>query len=136
MDTKDKNILFFDGVCHLCNNSVDFLISQKSPQSEPIFFAPLQGVTSSKMISADKRQALDSLVYLRKGVLLERSTAILWALKDLGGLWSWVAQIGLFIPQSLRDSVYNFIAKNRYSWFGKEESCRLPTPSERSYYLD
>ncbi|MFP5518988.1 MAG: thiol-disulfide oxidoreductase DCC family protein [Bdellovibrionia bacterium] len=131
--TQDKKILFFDGVCHLCHWSVDFLISQN--RTSGILFAPLQGSTALHLLPAQTVQQMSSLVYWREGQIYTHSTAFIMACADLGSYWKLILVLKWF-PLVLRDGVYNIIARHRYQWFGRSEFCRLPKPEERSYFLD
>ncbi len=122
LDKARNNIVFFDGICALCNSTVDYII-QKDKNS--IFlFAPLQGKTASKMIP-EKATSLASLVYFRHGEVLEKSTAAIRIFSDLGGLRKLYLAF-IIIPKFLRDVIYSLIAKNRYKWFGTRDHCRIP----------
>lgn len=133
MESNNDQILFFDGVCNLCNGLVDFMIQrQKTPH---IFFAPLQGKTAKLRLPPERVSDLDTVVYQRKGKIHLQSSAVLWAVSDLNVFYKPLL-IGLLIPTPLRNAIYNFVAKNRYRFFGKASSCRLPTPEERAFFLD
>lgn len=127
-----RNIVFFDGVCHLCNGFVDSIISRDKKHF--LFFAPLQGSTAEKILSPNDREKLDTVIYFSAGKTYYRSAAILKILSSLGGIYK-IFSIAWIIPAPLRDIIYNLIAKNRYSWFGKRDFCRLPNNEERSYLL-
>lgn len=130
--THKKNILFFDGVCNLCNGFIDFLIRRDKTQK--IYFSPLQSEVASRMLGPQYIQELPSVVYFRNGKALSESTAVLYVLKDLGGAWS-LCLVFIILPRSLRDMVYRFIAKSRYKWFGRRSTCRLPGPDEQTRFL-
>lgn len=125
-------IVFFDGVCNLCNATVDFLIRRKSKH---LYFASLQGKTAEARLGSVRVQALSSVILFRRGAIYEKSDALLEICTLLGGAWTFF-QIFRIIPRNLRDYVYDFIASHRYEWFGKRETCRLPTPEERTQFLD
>lgn len=129
-------IVFFDGYCNLCNGAIDWLMRHDG--KKVLRYASLQGETAKKMLppmpAASDPTAFDTVIYFRDGRLFERSSAALMVLWDLGGAWK-IAYPLIFIPRFLRDIVYNFVAKNRYRFFGKRESCRLPTPEERAQFL-
>ncbi len=127
-------LLFFDGTCGLCDRSVTFLFNQD--KRRVLRFAPLQGETSLKYVPEAKRLNLGSIVLLVDGKLLERSTAVLTALALTGGPWKAVAALALVVPSGVRDGVYDLVAKNRYRLFGRYETCRLPSPAERAFFLD
>lgn len=126
--------MFFDGTCGLCDRSVTFLF-ERDPR-HALLFAPLQGETAEGRLPAAKRENLDSIVLWRDGEMLERSTAVLTALALTGGPWKAVAAVALAVPRGVRDAVYDWVAKRRYRLFGRSETCRLPSPEERAYFLD
>jgi predicted DCC family thiol-disulfide oxidoreductase YuxK len=129
-------IVFFDGYCNLCNGLVDFLMRADSRRR--LHFASLQGETARQMLMPGLPRELsvdsDTIIFLRDGVRYERSTAILRILADLGGAWT-AARVLLVLPPTLRDFFYRVIAKHRYRWFGRRESCRLPTAEEAARLL-
>ncbi|QDK38092.1 thiol-disulfide oxidoreductase [Bdellovibrio sp. NC01] len=133
VDAKMRNVVFFDGICHLCNGFVDAVIIRDKQHS--YLFAPLQGTTAEELLPEKDRTDLNSVVYYEAGKLYYRSAAILKILSGLGGIYK-LAVIGWIIPGPLRDILYNLIAKNRYAWFGQRDFCRLPTKEERSYLLE
>jgi predicted DCC family thiol-disulfide oxidoreductase YuxK len=126
-----QRVVFFDGVCGLCNQFVDYLIS--SDKNQVLTFAALQGKTAEKTLPIEF-QLLETVVYLRDGKVWTRSTAALKILIDLGG-WHRVNGIFFIFPRPLRNWVYGYISKNRYKWFGKRESCRIPLPFEKKLFL-
>jgi predicted DCC family thiol-disulfide oxidoreductase YuxK len=132
--SSQKAVLFFDGVCHLCNGAVDWVIQNETKHS--ISFAPLQGKTAEEKLSTEDRKNLETLIVVtEKNEVLKRSDAVIFILSRMSGL-AWL--LGFFlklIPRFLRDAGYNFVAKNRYRWFGRRESCRLPTPREKGLLL-
>ncbi len=125
-------ILFFDGVCNLCNASVDFVVQHESCST--LRFASLQGETAKKLLGEEKAKALSSLVLWHADATYERSTAALKVARYLRAPWRWLRVLGL-VPRPLRDLVYDWIARNRYRWFGKKDTCRVPTPYERERFL-
>ncbi|HRD54671.1 MAG TPA: DCC1-like thiol-disulfide oxidoreductase family protein [Flavobacteriales bacterium] len=127
-----ERIIFFDGVCGLCNRFVDRLL--RIDRDGLLRFAPLQGSTAQKLLPSGMADALSSVVYLRNGQVLTRSDAALLTLIDLGG-WRAMHRVWFVFPRALRDAVYEWIARNRYKWFGKREACRLPTPEEQERFL-
>lgn len=126
-------ILFFDGVCGLCNGLVDWLLPRD--KQKKIKFATIQGTTAARLLSAPLREDLNTVVLWYKGEILTESTAILTCLKELGGLWRVIIVLKI-IPSFIRDSIYRMIAKYRYKLFGKLSTCRLPLPGERLQFLD
>ena len=132
VELHKAKIVFFDGVCHLCNGFVDSVITIDT--NHIFYFAPLQGETAQKLLPAQDRAQLDSVIYYESEKLFYSSTAVLKILIGLGGLYR-VFMFLWVIPRPVRDFVYGIIARNRYQWFGKREFCRLPRPDERSYLL-
>lgn len=128
-----KPILFFDGVCGLCNRFVDFVL--RHDRRGVFLLAPLQGKTAERFLNRKDREDLDSVVLLLNGRPRYRSSAALRVIARLGGFWS-LFGLFLLIPPPLRDWVYGLVARNRYRMFGKFETCRLPTPEERGRLLD
>lgn len=128
---NERQIIFFDGVCNLCNAFVDFLIARDKDQL--FHFAPLQGETARARLPADAL-SLRSVVLWNQGERLEKSDAALMILQQLGGIW-WLSRIFWVVPGFLRDLVYDFVAANRYGFFGKRETCRLPSPEEKARFL-
>ena len=128
------SIIIFDGVCNLCNGAVNFVI-KRDPRN--VFkFTPLQekqGVLLLKKHAVDSRK-LDSIVLIENGNVYIKSSAALRIAKKLSGLWP-LFFVLLIIPSFIRDGVYDFIAKNRYKWFGKKEQCMIPTPGLREKFL-
>ncbi|UYL08337.1 DCC1-like thiol-disulfide oxidoreductase family protein [Bdellovibrio sp. SKB1291214] len=132
VDVKMRKVVFFDGVCHLCNGFVDAIIS-RDPQHQ-FLFAPLQGSTAEALLSPKDRENLDTVIYYEAGKTYYRSSAVLKILSSLGGGYN-LSRLGWVIPGFLRDVLYKQIANNRYTWFGKRDFCRLPRADERAYLL-
>ncbi len=130
-----KPVLFFDGVCNLCNSWVNFVID-RDPEAR-ILFAPLQSeISRSLLLQFDMdADAMDTVVLLDQGRLYERSDAVLQLVGYLGGPVRLI-RAGVLVPRFLRDAVYNYIAKKRYRWFGKRDECRVPEPGLKNRFLD
>lgn len=127
-------MVFFDGVCNLCNGTVNFLIDH-DPRRR-LRYAPLQGRTFAELrASHPDLPELGSIVLLDEKGLHFKSRAVLRTLRVLGGVWR-VAVVLLVIPRPLRDLAYDWVAKHRYRWFGKADSCRTPTPELRDRFLE
>jgi predicted DCC family thiol-disulfide oxidoreductase YuxK len=127
-----SQIIFFDGVCVLCNGFVDFVIAR---DVERIFrFAPLQGERAKGTLPPSLHD-LSTVVLWSQGQTFVRSDAALMVLQQLGGFWGLV-RVFWVVPRPLRDLAYRLIASRRYFWFGKRESCRLPTAEERGRFLE
>lgn len=133
MSAPHTRIAYFDGVCTLCNGFVDFLI--RRDRKARIRFAPLQGSTARARIPQMLTVPPAYVIYEREGQILMRSAAAIHLLIDLGGIWK-LAAILLVIPAVLRDPLYNLVARNRYRWFGKRETCRVPTEEEWERFLE
>lgn len=127
-----RPIIFFDGLCHLCNGFVDFTL--RKDLKEHFQFAPLQGETAAKLLTDKERHELASVILLMNGQKYLRSEAVLRVLTDFGGVYRLFA-VGYLLPAPLRNAIYNWVAKNRYAWFGQRETCRLPTPEEKNRLL-
>lgn len=128
-----KPIIFFDGVCGLCNGFVDVVM--KLDRTQQFLFSPLQGETAKKLLSKQQTEDLDSVVLYDNGKIHTKSDAVLEIFNKLGG----VLQLWMFtkiIPKNLRDHVYDLAAEQRYKIFGKRETCRIPTAEERQRFLD
>lgn len=133
--SESANIVFYDGVCGLCDWTVQFVL--KRDQARKIFFAPLQGETARQR--ADLPDDLKSIVFITNcGTAQEkiyfRSDAVLRILNQIGGFWRVVSWLRI-IPRLLRDATYNAIAQRRYRWFGKFDECRVPPPEIRARFL-
>ncbi len=130
----EQPVILFDGVCNLCNASVDFIIKR---DTEGVFqFAPNQSEAGEEIISQASLDGFeaDTLVLWEDGAAYVRSTAVLRIARRLGFPWK-LAYGFMIVPRSIRDFLYRLVAKNRYRVFGKRETCRLPTPEERSRFL-
>ena len=133
-------IVLYDGVCGLCNHLVQFLLQRD--KRDRFRFASLQSEFAQAVMIRHRLDPHDlDTVYVVKDhnqpteTLLARSDAILYMLKQLGGIWS-VAAVARVLPRALRDAIYKIVARNRYRLFGKHESCMLPEPEPRAKFLD
>ena len=129
-NVDSTNIVFFDGYCGLCNGFINMLIKINSKKK--LLFSPLQGETAKKIQGLTLCE--DSIVFYSKRRCFLRSNAVLEILFSLGGFWRFVL-IFKIIPRFIRDFVYRVVAKNRYHWFGKTTSCRIPTEAEKQFFL-
>jgi predicted DCC family thiol-disulfide oxidoreductase YuxK len=132
-------ILFYDGVCGLCNGLVQFLL--KRDAGDLLRFAPLQSEFATKALRRHNRnpQDLDTMLLLLDQNqpaerVLARTDAIISALGQLGGVWKLGVLLKLF-PRFIRDAVYNLVAHHRYRVFGKREICPLPNAEYRHKFL-
>jgi len=126
-------ILFFDGVCGLCNASVDALLA--ADRRARVRFAPIQGETAKRLLPPLPDDPLEwTLLYLDERGLHRYSDAAIEVSRRVGGVYA-LAVVFRILPRALRDRVYRWIARNRYRWFGKRDSCRVPSPAERARFL-
>ena len=120
------NLVFFDGICNLCNGFVQFLI-RHDPHGK-LKFTSLQSDFAQKLIHVEYPDLLEmkTIAYLRNGSMLTKSQAALYILKDIGG-WPSIAFALMIIPGFIRDFFYGLISSSRYSLFGKSDSCMMPS---------
>jgi len=132
--TQSRSIIFFDGVCNLCNSSIDFVI--RRDKKNKFLVGALQDEVSKKVLAnyRVREDYLDSIILLEDGVIFYKSTAALKIAKHLSGLWPALYPL-IIVPKALRDVVYDWIGSNRYKWFGKKNTCRLPTHEEKAKFL-
>lgn len=128
-----ERIIFFDGVCNLCNHFVDYVI--RHDKEGRFKFSPLQGETAKAKLPQELREALESMAYLEDGHLYKGADAAFRIASSLNGAISVGGQLGRFLPGFLKIAVYNLVAQNRYRIFGKRETCRVPSPDERERFL-
>ena len=127
-------IILFDGHCHLCCNSVQFILKRDS--NDRFQFAPIDGRTASSLFTNRLAgDTPDSIVLFENNTLYYRSTAALRIARKLSGAWP-ILYIFMLIPAPLRDWMYNIIAMNRYRWFGRSETCWMPKPEWKDKFLD
>ena len=134
-NTMEK-IIFFDGKCGLCSRIVTFLLDRKSGST--FKFASLQSQVATSLVpehAVSSNSNLDpkTVVFYRHELTLIRSEAVEAIMIDLGGFYKIVAGLGKIIPLILKNAIYDFIARNRYSWFGKTEAC-YPSPESQKTF--
>ncbi len=131
---QENPIILFDGICNLCNSSVQFVL--KHDKQKLFRFASLQSEAGQALLRKYQLPEINfnSFVLINEGKVFIKSTAALMVAKQLQGaikiLYSFI-----IVPTFIRDAVYNVISKNRYKWFGKQESCMMPTPDLQSRFL-
>lgn len=133
---ENKKIILFDGVCNLCNDAVNFIIERD--KKDVFRFASLQSEVGQRLMAERGMdpESMDSVVLIEPGVAYyQKSTAALEISKDLSGGYSMLGYFS-FLPEGLRDSIYNLVASNRYKWFGKKDACMIPTPELKAKFLD
>ncbi|MFH4965249.1 DCC1-like thiol-disulfide oxidoreductase family protein [Gaetbulibacter sp. M235] len=133
---KDKKLILFDGICNLCNSSVLYVI--KNDKKDKFRFAPIQSEFGQNLIekygvNTEKTDSI--LLYTEENGIDYKSTAALKIAYYLGFPNNLIS-VFLIVPSFIRNWVYGYIAKNRYIWFGKKESCMIPTPELKSKFLD
>jgi predicted DCC family thiol-disulfide oxidoreductase YuxK len=135
MEASPHPILLFDGVCNLCNGSVQLII-RRDPGAR-FRFASLQSEAGQRYLDELRidRESVDSVVLIEGDRWYKEGDAALRIARHLGGPWR---ALGIFrlVPRPLRDRLYRFVARHRYRWFGKREACWLPTPELRQRFLD
>lgn len=134
LNPQSQDILFYDGVCGFCDGLVRWLLRRRG--ADGILFSPLQGETASRLLSPEERVHLDSVLFWqRDGKRARKSLAIVRILRSMGGGWAFLSLlIGIF-PAWIRDGVYDAFAERRYRWFGKKESCTIPSKEDRQRFL-
>ena len=133
---KNKKLILFDGICNLCNDAVLKVI--KNDRKNTFVFTTLQSETGEKVINHLKIDIskLDSIILYEPNVSYDiKSTAALKIMNDFGGFWK-ATQLFLIFPKRFRNLIYDYIARNRYKWFGQRESCMLPTPELKNKFLE
>mgnify|MGYP003498569311 FL=1 len=135
--TSGKKIILFDGVCNLCNTMVNFVIERDT--KDAFRFVALQSETGTAILKKiglyDKN--IDSIVLYEPGVAyFYKANAALEIAKSLGGIYSVLSFFLNIFPDFILNFGYDFIAKNRYKWFGKEDACMIPTAELKSKFLD
>ncbi|WP_316632749.1 thiol-disulfide oxidoreductase DCC family protein [uncultured Flavobacterium sp.] len=133
---KNKKIILFDGICNLCNGAVQFII--KHDKKDIFRFVALQselGIEICKSIGLDQTK-IDSIVLYNPGIAYYyKSSAVIEIAKELGGIYGLISIFKIF-PEKVRNYIYDYVAKNRYKWYGKKESCMIPTPELKSKFLN
>lgn len=135
-DSENKKIILFDGVCNLCNGTIRYVI--KHDRKNMFRYATLQSEIGRKLVSERDidTSKVDSIILIEPGLAyFTKSDAALKIGRSFGGVWIFLFVFNL-IPSSLRNIVYDFIARNRYRWFGKKEVCMVPSPELKAKFLD
>lgn len=132
---EGHSIILFDGVCNLCNSAVQFVI--KRDTKDHFLFASLQSEAAIKILMEHNlySKELFSILLVEDNTIYNKSTAVLRIAKKLKGLWPLLYGF-IIIPKFIRDGAYNFIAKNRYRWFGKKDECMVPTPDLKEKFIN
>ncbi len=133
---KDKKIILFDGVCNLCDSSVQYVI--KHDKKDIFRFVALQSELGQKILNHIGINPIhtDSIVLYEPGIsYYYKSTAALEIAKGLSGIFT-LASIFTLLPSEIRDFIYDYVARNRYKWYGKKEVCMIPTPELKDKFLE
>lgn len=134
-EIEQQKIILFDGVCNLCNGSVNFIL--KRERDRAFQFASIQSEAGRKLLEwcGLPKDYVQAVVYIENGKIYLGSNAALKIGQSLTFPWSFVSSAGFIVPKFIRDWVYNQIAQHRYRWFGKKVFCMLPTESLKARFL-
>ena len=124
---------FILSYCIMCNGFINFIL--EIDQSRVHRFSPLQGDAAKKHLPNKYIDNLHTTVLLKDGKIYSHTDAVLEILKDSGSIWS-LAYVFKLIPKFIRDSIYRFVSKNRYQWFGESETCRMQSPEEKELFFE
>ncbi len=127
-------IILFDGVCNFCNSAVNFVLKRNTKAN--VLFTPMQSETGQKLLAEYHLpvDSMESFVFIENDKPYNRSTAALKVCRHLRGLWP-LCYGFIIVPKFIRNGIYNWVANNRYKWFGKKESCMIPTPEVKARFL-
>ena len=130
-----KKIIFYDGHCNLCNGFINAII--KLDKKSIFLFAPLNGNHAKNLLKKNniKNTTIDSVVLFSNNSISYKSKAVIEILISLGGIYR-VLVMTKIIPRAILDWIYDIVAKNRYSWFGKQNHCMVPDKKIISKFLD
>jgi len=127
-------VVLFDGVCNFCNATMNFLMKQD--KGRVFRFAALQSPAGQQLLEqySQPKEQFNSFLLIENGKVYRSSTAGLRLYNKLPWYWKWT-QVFWIVPPFLRNGIYDFIARNRYKWFGRREQCMIPTPEMRARFL-
>lgn len=131
----NKKIILFDGVCNLCEASIQFII--KHDKKDVFRFIAIQSELGQKIIKhigIDTAETDSIILYLPKIAYYYKAEAALKIAKELDSFYSFLSYLTIF-PNSILNKIYDYIAKNRYKWYGKKEQCMMPSPELKSKFL-
>lgn len=128
------DVIIFDGECNLCARSVQFILRHEA--GPRFMFSPLQSAAGARILATHgfPTTNVNSFVLVSDGKVYTRSAAALRIAREFKGAWQLLRALWL-VPRPLRDALYDFVARNRYAWFGKAESCLVPTPELRARFM-
>lgn len=132
---NEHDIILFDGVCNLCNGAVTFII--KHDKKDSFRFAALESAFGRELLATHNIDSTvtDSIILVRGNSAFAKAEAALHIAKKMSGLWP-LLHVFNVLPNKVNNFFYDYIARNRYKWFGKKESCMIPTPALKSKFLD
>lgn len=129
---NNKSILLFDGECNFCNSSINFVLKhEKKPE---LFFSSLQSETGKKILNHFGIKNVESVVLIEENKIYLQSTAALKIAKYLKGAYPLLYGF-MIVPPFIRNSIYNYVAKNRYKWFGKRDTCMIPDENLKQRFI-
>ncbi len=130
-----ENVILFDGICNLCNAAINFIIDRD--KNNHFKFASLQSDYGQEYLENNDLPLgnFESMAFIKNGKTYIRSSAALEIARNMSGVWP-IFYGFIIVPKFMRDLVYNFIANNRYKFFGKRDQCRVPTPELKNRFLD
>lgn len=131
---NNQPIILFDGVCNFCNSAVNFTIKRNSKST--IMFAAMQSDAGQVLLKKYNLSLTDlqSFIFIEHGIVYKQSTGALKVCRHLRGLWPLCYHL-IIVPKLIRDGIYNWVAKNRYKWFGIRKVCMIPTAEIKSRFL-
>jgi predicted DCC family thiol-disulfide oxidoreductase YuxK len=132
---NDQTVILFDGVCNLCSASVLFII--KRDPTQQFRFASLQSQFGQLQLKRFNLSAseLNSVLLVHEGKLFQKSTAVLKIASMLNNGWP-LLYLFIIVPGFIRNWIYDWVARNRYGWFGKKDECMIPTPEIKSRFIN
>lgn len=134
MDFTGNKIILFDGVCNLCNGSVNFLIRRDF--KKVFIFSPLQSNFGKLLVEElNVPKKIDSIILVIDNKYYIKSDAVIEIIKELKWYWRMLNVLKI-LPRKFRDLLYDFIANNRYKWFGKQKECMIPTEDIKSRFIE
>lgn len=133
-ENEHKGFILFDGICNFCDASINFII--RHDKKDYFRFVPLQTPTAKQLLQQFNMEHLpmDSIVLIENNKVYKRSSAILRISRKLNGIYPLLYGF-MILPRFIRDAAYDLAARNRYKWFGKKDSCMVPTPEVRQKFL-
>ncbi|UOX33400.1 thiol-disulfide oxidoreductase DCC family protein [Flavobacterium sediminilitoris] len=132
---KNKKVILFDGVCNLCDSSVQFII--KHDKKDIFRFTAIQSEIGQEIIkhTGINTESIDSIILYEPGIAYYyKAEAALLIARELKGIYKLISYLN-FLPKVIKNGVYDYIAKNRYKWYGKKEACMIPTPELKAKFL-